>query len=1278
MTDDQYRVLQALYQLEEDSLQAAQYDIWTTPADVAAALPPDDPHFNDVAWVRERLEELWKARKVLQVTDEPVAPTQMVEVELSGRDMHGAGEARLAVEASDCRRATGVAPPPWEQVALYGSKINVRYRSRVAEIARLLAWNYQRFNMAPSTGLLRYVRRRQERPAYDQPIADLLSAVSADIQAGRIVADGPSGGTQTFPLDASVDRTHLTSALTAVLEELTAQFTAEGRDPHLAGFQARSLVATLAGLYCPTYRSHCDAHVVTAGVGSGKTYAFQLGALVHVAYKALLGERGIQVLLLYPRVVLAANQFQDLIDLISRVSTRLGVALHQPLLDAGGQLPQQMGRPEMEAGRLFNAIRQAYQGTYQILISNLDTLARRLVHPESFRWLAQDLDLVVLDEVHILSGLYGAHARMLLRRLLLLRAACRLRRARPAASFGQLLADLDQEGPPYFIGASATISQPREHTGRILSLPPDRVQHLAVGQTQETGWVHHFFIRQRPEVSSMSAVTNATSCLIHNRRDGLFREYYQRTAAPGTARIPLTLTDLANPVQPSPGAPAPQVELRAPEFVHKTIGFCDSLDGVGRWATFVGDNERTKAAKMGSSPNPAFGELPYFLRFQEPLWRVVHHLSYGATAPQWQRRLWEHYGQLCQDCKRGCKRRVDRIPGGLTQPQRRNVETLWELTEANGDSYLQRLRVLPEYVAADWFQPVHQAAQQNTIGNLDECAFFQTGLCWWWSLDHLGSNQPTPASAADPPNGLKRPRAHPQNLYNFLNAIRLRAFTSVTSFDAFAGDSINDLFQASARAVFRDPNFPDDARENCALLIGSPRIEVGIDLDRASEGITFRALRDPASVQQKAGRVGREQRSDSVVLHIVTDNARDHFYFRNPRIALDPEYLQPIPLHAGNQIVARNHYFMAIVDFLCLQGLNAGAEVLPANGHRLNLVNDHAQAGNSFQNWDQKVNAVYQFLFGTHPRQAQNLVNLAGYLQALGATAAEITNPAAFAALGPADAPLSQNIGAVDVFRHEFGPNLMLTPLPLGPGQTLTLAQLCATTYQSPAGFQAPAHLRRHQAFLDTYQTYHAPEGQAPNPRRDRSYLPDLLTLPVFRRGLPAHGQPGDQPYLWTPALFEAVGNESVRVFDEYQGRQRDLGFERVGLALALLVPGTYTYRYGVSARKVPVARFGAQGLTNLLPRVEGVSLLVNDPNYYEPAACRGGPAGGFRRPSARDSSSRLHPPADRPDVGTGGAAGHGGRPRGRRGPHAAPAGHISAPAAAADVCPALVPGHLL
>src|SRR5438128_7600815 len=116
MTDDQYRVLQVLYQLEEDRLQAAQYNIWTTPSEVAAALPPDDPNYGNAAWVRERLEELLISRKVLQVTDEVEMPTQMVSVTLSDRDVHGFDESRLAVEATDCRRPASAPVPACEEV----------------------------------------------------------------------------------------------------------------------------------------------------------------------------------------------------------------------------------------------------------------------------------------------------------------------------------------------------------------------------------------------------------------------------------------------------------------------------------------------------------------------------------------------------------------------------------------------------------------------------------------------------------------------------------------------------------------------------------------------------------------------------------------------------------------------------------------------------------------------------------------------------------------------------------------------------------------------------------------------------------------------------------------------------------------------------------------------------------------------------------------------------------------------------------------------------------
>jgi hypothetical protein len=144
-----------------------------------------------------------------------------------------------------------------------------------------------------------------------------------------------------------------------------------------------------------------------------------------------------------------------------------------------------------------------------------------------------------------------------------------------------------------------------------------------------------------------------------------------------------------------------------------------------------------------------------------------------------------------------------------------------------------------------------------------------------------------------------------------------------------------------------------------------------------TDGITYRALRDPASVQQKAGRVGRELGSDSVVVHLVTETARDHYYFRNPLIALDPTYLQPVPLHENNRIVARQHLFMAILDFLALQGANPDGQRVPGAGDRLLLINDQRNSPRpqiaTFYGWDEKVNGAWEYLFGNHPRQSRNL-----------------------------------------------------------------------------------------------------------------------------------------------------------------------------------------------------------------------------------------------------------------------------------------------------------------
>ena len=1194
MTPEQNLVLKALYDIEEPELQRNRFDTWATPADIANRLPVDNPRYGDETWVRNKLSELWIARKVLQVPKEPVAPETLHDIILTDLDAHSLSETKLAVEDNDCR---GTPPSPMEQVAIYDQKTPLRFRSRMAEVVRLLSLNYQRFNMVPATGLLRYERRQQLRPVYSVPIQSIVANLNSDIQQGRIRLTRGGEDSKFYDLRRSVDFDILCRSMNIVFTALCELFNERERSLNLAPFQVQSITATLCGIYSENYRNFHDAHVVTAGVGSGKTFAFQVGALIHVVYRALQGKRNLQVLLLYPRVVLAANQFQDLNDLVDRVVAQ-GIEVRHPVLDAGGQLPDQMEINRTQRGALYQSIQRAYKGNFQILISNLDTIANRLVHPEACEGMLKDLDLVVIDEIHLLSGLYGAHARMLLKRMVLMRSLWRLRSQNLDEMF-ETLFDRNRQHqipPPYFIGASATISEPRRHAARLLEFSPFRVLHVDVGQTQHYGSIHHLFLRQRPEVSSITAVVNATSCLIHNRRNGLFREYYQRTLKDDTARPPISLSDLENPIRPSA-----RIETREAQFIHKTLGFCDSLDGVGRWADLVADNERTKTASMSASPNPALGDQPYFVRFQEPLWRVVHHLTFSGNPAIWIQRLWSHYGSLCRKCKQGVRVLIDRIPSGLTQKQQNRVEELWDFREDNGRSYMVRLGIGNEFFQSEWFGPLQEASQKDRIGNLNTCPFFQTGLCWWWSMDHIGNNHPIPVANNTPLNGYKQPLNNPSRFFHWVNAIRLRHFTSQTSYDSFRANRIDDLFSAPANSIFRDRYFDRQTEENCVFVIGSPRIEVGIDLSRVCDGITFRAMRDPTSLQQKSGRVGREIMADSMVVHIVTENARDHFYFRNPRIALDPDYLQPIPLHEGNQIIAQSHYFMAILDFICLQGSGPETSKVGDYGDRLNLINDH-QFQPSFKNWEKKVKAVYDFLFGSHPRQTKNLSNLVSYLKVLGARDREITNPLAIPLLASQTAPLTQSVGAVDVFEHEFGTNFLLTNLGTEE-QPLTLADLCANEYPLPFALNRP-DLPRHQEFFETYNTYYAGRERGPKPRLDRGYLWKLLGLPLFRRGLPLLNLPGNHPFIWASNLFQSVGLESVRVFEDIDGRRIELGYESIGLALALLVPGVVSYRYSARARKVPVNGFGAKGLTPILPRIEGVCLEVDDPEYFQPADC--------------------------------------------------------------------------
>ena len=120
------------------------------------------------------------------------------------------------------------------------------------------------------------------------------------------------------------------------------------------------------------------------------------------------------------------------------------------------------------------------------------------------------------------------------------------------------------------------------------------------------------------------------------------------------------------------------------------------------------------------------------------------------------------------------------------------------------------------------------------------------------------------------------------------------------------------------------------------------------------------------------------------------------------------------------------------------------------------------------------------------PHQSENLENLRSFLKALGAEEYDLNNPSAKMGLTSGNAPRERNLGAIDVFEHEFGQNLLLTPLTAATGHRVTLAQLASMPYEPPTVREA-ATLPRHAAFLAELAS------TAESAHQRRSYLRDVF-----------------------------------------------------------------------------------------------------------------------------------------------------------------------------------------
>jgi len=277
--------------------------------------------------------------------------------------------------------------------------------------------------------------------------------------------------------------------------------------------------------------------VIVAETGAGKTLAYQLPLLLWILNKKINAyfkkkassdknaTHNCSALLLFPRNVLAKDQYDDIVAL----SANLNDGLRKLMLptDLASFLRIKVERDF--GGVSLDERTRIYQECPDIIVTNPDTLKRRLMNPLCSSLYKKGIDLVLYDEVHLYYGLFGANV----------------------ASLNARLQNLLYKSP-VFVGMSATIANPQKHCQKLFSLPElpnivtDREDSLSNFSLE-----HHVIIKPRAGRPALGVCVDTTSCLLHNRREDTMQAH-----------------DLESELRP------------------KTLCFVDSLDLSGRWVAY--------------------------------------------------------------------------------------------------------------------------------------------------------------------------------------------------------------------------------------------------------------------------------------------------------------------------------------------------------------------------------------------------------------------------------------------------------------------------------------------------------------------------------------------------------------------------------------------------------------------------------------------------------------------------------------------------------------------
>jgi len=410
----------------------------------------------------------------------------------------------------------------------------IGYKSHAAELTRLL-YNLKLVTIPrkekapriqPDIAQVKFARSKKEAPPLEVDITSLSDVLVKHFSR--------------YPELKTLGKTKIELVVNSALHSLAQQGFSK-----LSSFQQEACVKIVSqGL-----ERFPPGVVITAGTGSGKTLGFILTPLIYAHLAGLAEIPDTKVILVYPRNALADDQTQRTKEMATGTSQAIAQALQKKYGSIGeiyGKLAWVSVEGDFESRLLKPERIKFYREPPKILVTNADTLHRRLMDPQTYKGFRR-VRFVVLDEVHLYYGYYGTNAIYLIRRL-----------KTKVRYFGK---------PLVLIGASATIAKPEDFCAKLFSTEPSarfaKPLLVAPDTTKSTvfGWEYHVFLKPLVTRPPLSTMVDATSCIIHNRRkNGLMEEQRKNSV----------------------------------DEVFKTIAFADSRDLIGRWAHDLRDFERTR------------------------------------------------------------------------------------------------------------------------------------------------------------------------------------------------------------------------------------------------------------------------------------------------------------------------------------------------------------------------------------------------------------------------------------------------------------------------------------------------------------------------------------------------------------------------------------------------------------------------------------------------------------------------------------------------------------